>query len=316
MSIASDVTDIVELNAIPVFRAGSYPQGTFDPDYIQRLADNYDPQFHEAPNYLTHSDQTAANLAFGWIKRLYVKGQTLFADFVNVPRQFAELVLAGRIKKRSVEIYPDLAGKGPYLRAIAWPLVPEVKALADVHPTQVFNDESADNKIEIAFEEKESPNMSDQPQSVSHDEMQLAILQIRDELKAEMEKQLAELEVKNFCEQMLLAGRMTPAERDTEQPLLIGQRQRELAVNFSEGQSRLSDQRMDYYRRRAAVIDLPGHDGKTPPPARVDPNEQKLLRYFHENQKFFTRLGVSFDDLLAADRCEADGVNPLVQPSN
>lgn len=317
MPTQTAATDVVELNAVPVFRAGTYPQGTFDADYIQRLADAYDPQFHEAPNYLAHSDSSASDLAFGWVRRLYAKGATLFADFADVPRKFADLVLAGRIKKRSVEIYPDLGGKGPYLRAIAWPLVPEVKALADVHPTQVFSDETEKGvnktKIIIVFQEEE-PDMSDQVDPISRDELQLMCQQVTDELRAEVQKAFAELEVKNFCEQMLLAGKMTPAERDTEQPMLIGQRQRERSIQFEEGQRPLTDQRMEYYRNRTAVVAL--DDPGSSCTDRPDPAEQRLLQYFHENQEFFTRLGVTYDDLATAHKYETQPINPLAQGCN
>jgi len=323
---------LVELHAVPIFRVGRYPQGEFDLDFIQQLADSYDPQFHEAPNYLAHADgdtkDTASNLAFGWVKRLYVKGDTLYGDFVNVPQQFAELVLSGRIKKRSVEIYSDLAGKGPYLRAVAWPLVPEVKGLTDVHPTQVFGEnrtvknqeqpeEAELQRIHVDFQEKET-GMTEQNQFITPDELQLRLRQLRDELKTEQEKLLAELEVKTFCEQMVAAGKMTPAERVSEEPLLITQRQRELTKQFAEDQPRLSDQRMDYYRNRAAVLHLdasssPGSGSADPSqPGPANPDRQKLLRYFHENQDFFTRMGVTFDDLAEVQKYEKQSINPLV----
>jgi len=310
--MTTTMTDVVELQAIPIFRTGAYPQGTFDDKFVQLLAGNYDPQFHEAPNYLAHSDddqdKPGSNLAFGWIKRLYVKGNTLFADFANVPRQFAELIFAGRIKKRSVEIYPDLSGRGPYLRAVAWPLIPELKALADVHPTQVFNDESEFHKI--VFQEKET-DMSDQDRYLTCDEVKLMIRQLRDDLSAQQQRIVAELEVKNFCEYMVASGKMTPAERATEQPLLVEQRKRELAMTFAEGTQSLSDQRMNYYRTRHNVIDLEPASSHAAENGPADPRQQKLLRYFHDNEEFFTRVGVTFDDLAAVEAYENHDSNPL-----
>lgn len=300
------MTETVELKAIPVFRTGQYPQGEFDEAFLQQLADSYDPTFHEAPNYLAHNDDAAtSNLAFGWIKRLFVKGDTLLADFANVPRRFAELVLAGRIKKRSVEIYGDLAGKGPYVRAVAWPLIPEVKALADVHPTQVFHDDSHFHTI--VFEEKEI-DMTDQTTYVTREEMELMLRQVKDDLADEQRRRAADMQVAGFCEQMVACGKMTPAERTTEQPLLTEQARRELAMTFAEGDTPLSEQRMDYYRRRRPVIELDAAAATTTPP---DPDRQKLVRYFHENREFFSRLGVTLDDLAEADKYETTHANPL-----
>ena len=35
---SDNATDVVELKSIPVFRAGTYPQGEFDDDYIDKIA--------------------------------------------------------------------------------------------------------------------------------------------------------------------------------------------------------------------------------------------------------------------------------------
>ncbi len=301
----TNLNDVVELKSIPVFRVGSYPQGEFNERDVEALADGYDPAFHEAPNYLAHSSDGSSNLAFGWVRRLFVKGKTLFADFADVPRKFAELVLSGRIKKRSVEIYRDLNGKGPYLRAIAWPLIPEVKALADVHPTQVFNDSSEFQQIE--FEEKET-DMTEQTEVLTREDMEAGIRQLREELSAEQRKIIAELEVKSFCEQMVIAGKMTPAERQTEQPMLIEQRHRELTAEFGENEEGLSEQRMSYYRKRSNVVDIDAADDHS---RAETPENQRLLRYFHDNQAFFSRMGVQFDDLAEAEKYQAGAANPL-----
>ncbi len=306
----SNLLDTVELKNIPIFEAGSYPQGDFDVEALQSLADNYDPAFHEAPNYLAHDDpaesRPAGNLAFGWIKKLYVRGQTLFADLTNVPRQFAELLLAGRIKKRSIELYRDLAGKGAYLRALAWPMIPQVKALADIHPTQIFSDHN-DPYITVthAFHEKEHLMTQPDPQFVTQPELQAALEKLKTDLTDELKKIISAGEVKNFCEQMVLAGKMTPAERATEEPILIAQLQREQTMSFAENQIPLSRQRMDYSRSGQAVLDL-----KNPTHHHTAPDHQPIVRYFHEHKDFFTRLGVSLDDLIAADR--AQSTNPLV----
>ncbi len=305
--------DVVELKAVPIFRAGSYPQGQFDETFVQGLADRYDPAFHEAPNVLAHTEgEQPSSLAFGWVRRLFVKGQTLFADFVNVPRAFAELVLAGRIKKRSVEIYDDLAGRGPYLRAVAWPPVPQVKGLADVHPTQVFTDAAEFTRID--FQEKEN-SMSQTQEQGTHDfptrrELEQMIERLTAELRAEQRRILAAHEIANFCEQMVLAGRMTPAERESEEPLLIEQRQRETAAESTDGQPRPSDRRMEFYRSRRGVVTLETDDAAHRA-GKPDPAAAKAARQFHEHREFFTRMGVSLEDLAELQRIEGDAANPL-----
>jgi hypothetical protein len=311
----SDLTDVVELNDMPVFTTGEYPQGTYNLNDLQALADSYDPAFHEAPNYLVHADsegnRPGGNLAFGWIKRLYVRGQTLFADLAQVPRIFADLVLAGRIKKRSVEIYPNLDGKGPYLRALAWPMIPQVKALADLHPTQVFSEtvDPSETFFSISFQEKEPIMNETETQYVTKPELEALIKELKADLLGQHRKAQAVSDVKVFCEQMVLAGKMTPAERATEEPILAGQVERELSPDFAEGQTPLSRQRMDYFRNRPSVI---RPDQPETNPAKPEPDHSTLVRYFNEHQEFFTRLGVSLDDLILAEAVEKNKTNPLI----
>ncbi len=304
-----ELTDVVTLREVPIFRAGDYPQGSFGVDFLEKLADGYDPEFHEAPIYLSHEDtdgkRPAGNLSFGWIKHVYLKGRTLFANIIDVPRSFAELVLAGRVKKRSLEIYTDLAGRGPYIRALAWPMIPEVKGLANLHPSQIFNDR-AKQFLTITFESKEKNMSEHNEQFMTEAECKLLLEQQKTNLHAEFRKMLTEIEVQNFCEQMVLAGKMTPAERQTEEPLLISQRQKERgeksadSKDFSEDEKTLSQQRMEYYRNRGKIIET--NSPETAHPAR--PEHQKLVRYFHENEKFFKRTGVSIDDLIEAEKHE------------
>jgi hypothetical protein len=317
MTQTPDLTTTVEIASLPIFQAGSYPQGDFDVSDLQALADAYDPSFHEAPNYLDHEDDAgrrpAGHLSFGWVKRLYVKGQTLFADLTQVPKFFAELVLAGRIKKRSIELYTNLNGKGRYLRALAWPMIPQIKGLPDLHPTQIFND-SVDpfisltsltefsSEILTTFNEKD-PKMND-PQFITQDQITQILQNFKTDLLAELKTLQAATQAKNFCEQMVLAGKMTPAERSTEEPLLIAQLQKEQTMTFSENETPLSTRRMDYYRNRTTVLPL----NSSQPPAEA-PEHQKLVQYFHENQAFFEKMNVTLEDLIAADR--ANETNPL-----
>lgn len=138
---------------------------------------------------------------------------------------------------------------------------------------------------------------------ITEEQCKLMLEQQKSNLQAEFRKMLTGIEVKNFCEQMVLAGKMTPAERQTEEPLLISQSQKEMSdscnsKDFSEDEKTLSQQRMEYYRNRRNIIET--NSGKTNPPAK--PEHQKLVKYFHENEKFFTRAGVSIDDLIEAEK--------------
>jgi len=93
-----------------VFRAGKHVSANgvereWTAKDLLKIADFYDPAKHEAPIVVGHPKDNAP--AFGWIKALKVDGDKLLALPGQVAPEFAELVKAGRYKKRSISIYPD-----------------------------------------------------------------------------------------------------------------------------------------------------------------------------------------------------------------
>ncbi len=114
-----------------IFRAGKYPQGAFTKEDIELLAKNYDPKFCEAPITLDHGQ---SGPAYGWIEELRAENGVLKARFRNVSGELKELVLTGKYKKVSVEIYRDLEGKGIYLKAVTFlgAGIPQVKGMEPV----------------------------------------------------------------------------------------------------------------------------------------------------------------------------------------
>jgi hypothetical protein len=122
---------------ISIFRAGTHNAKsgqtvTFSNDQIDQLINNYDPGFHEAPATIGHPADNKP--AYGWVESLKRFGDTLYAKFKDLAPSFVEAVKQGLFKKRSVSIYPDLDGKGPYLRHVAFlgAAPPAVKGLADI----------------------------------------------------------------------------------------------------------------------------------------------------------------------------------------
>lgn len=96
---------------IDIFRAGKRPD-RFGQEYhftcadLQQVADNYDPDFHEAPLVIGHPSHN--HPAWGWVKALQVEGDILKAQVAQLDPDFAEMVQAGRFKKVSASFYlPD-----------------------------------------------------------------------------------------------------------------------------------------------------------------------------------------------------------------
>lgn len=134
---------------IEVFRAGKHTDSAgnereWTEADLKKIASSYDPEKHEAPAVVGHPKDNAP--AYGWVEALKVKGNTLLAKFTQVAEEFADAVEAGRYKKRSISLYPDLT-----LRHVGFlgAQPPAVKGLADIK----FN--ADDEALVIEFEEQD-----------------------------------------------------------------------------------------------------------------------------------------------------------------
>lgn len=128
---------------IEIFRAGVRTDDAGNTHTITEamLADTaaaYDPALHEAPHTVGHPEHNLP--AYGWVERLAVDNGVLkIVANKQVEPQFAEMVEAGRFKKRSASFYrPEDPGNPKpgvwYPRHVAWlgAQPPAVKGLKDV----------------------------------------------------------------------------------------------------------------------------------------------------------------------------------------
>lgn len=126
-----------------IFRSGRHTSAsgatlTFTEEDLKAAAAVYDPQLHEAPITVGHPKDNLP--AYGWIRSInFDEAEGLQAEPHQVEEQFAELVQAGRYKKRSASFYtPDSpANPSPgtyYLRHVAFlgAQPPAIKGLKDV----------------------------------------------------------------------------------------------------------------------------------------------------------------------------------------
>ena len=114
-----------------VFKAGNYPQGTFSEQDVESLASNYDPKFCEAPITLDHEQKGPA---YGWVKELKSENGKLKASFRDVAPELKDYVQSGKYRKISVEIYKEIEGRKPYLKAVSFlgACIPQVKGMEPV----------------------------------------------------------------------------------------------------------------------------------------------------------------------------------------
>jgi len=228
-----------------VFRAGTYPQGKFSKSEIQELAKNYDPAFCEAPITLDHEQKGPA---YGWVESLKEDNGTLKASFKDLSEDLKEFVNSGKYKKISVEIYRELEGKKPYLKAVSFlgASIPQVKGMkavefkegeADTYifETKIEEDEAedveslkatiSDLQNQVAdFKEriKKNTEIKDLKSQVKDLNIQLAKFKEDAEGKDKLAKELREIkenlrnkEFTEFIDKQIELGILTPSDKDT-----------------------------------------------------------------------------------------------------
>lgn len=128
---------------IEIFRAGRHTDMhgrtiEFTRDDLADMAASYDPALSEAPVVVGHpKDNTPA---YGWVRGLRVDGDVLSAELHQVDADFADMVRAGRFKKRSASIFLPDGSDNPtpgkhYLRHVGFlgGAAPAVKGLKEVN---------------------------------------------------------------------------------------------------------------------------------------------------------------------------------------
>lgn len=228
-----------------VFKAGTYPQGKFTQAEVQELAKNYDPSFCEAPITLDHEQKGPA---YGWVDKLKEEDGKLKATFKDLSEDLKEFVNKGKYKKISVEIYRELEGKKPYLKAVSFlgASIPQVKGMqavefkegeSDVYIFEAEVEEDNDTeeienlkstitdlKGQIAkFKEDNKKNTEIKSLKEQVKDLTLELAKFKDEAagKDELAKELKAIketlrtkDFNEFIEQHISQGILTPANKD------------------------------------------------------------------------------------------------------
>ncbi len=109
----------------------------FSEDQLKAAVEAYDPALHEAPIVVGHPRDNGP--AYGWIKSLSFADGAIVAEPQQLDAEFAEMVSAGRFKKRSASWYLPDSPNNPkpgtlYLRHVGFlgAQPPAVKGLKEV----------------------------------------------------------------------------------------------------------------------------------------------------------------------------------------
>ncbi len=178
-------------DGIEIFRPGRHIDDagnahSFSEADVDGMVAAYDPARREAPLTVGHPKDNLP--AYGWVQRLTKTATgTLAMTSRQVEPQFAEMVAAGRFKKRSASFYPPLAPNNPtpgkwYLRHVAF-LGAQPPAIAGLKDIQFSEDDAGDA---VSFSE---PVSADQPQQEQDD--------MSKELQAQLDEATAQLKAAN-----------------------------------------------------------------------------------------------------------------------
>lgn len=163
--------NLAELNEVEIFKPGTYYGHTYTEKDMEALAENTNKLIgggkHRAPVKLGHDEdqqfaKEAGLPALGWVRRLYVKGKRLVADFADVPEQLIKAISKKLYDSVSSEIYLDETAeaefglKGPVLRAVALlgADIPKVKGLKPLSAS-LFNESMKGKAIAVELDDND-----------------------------------------------------------------------------------------------------------------------------------------------------------------
>lgn len=177
---------VEETDWIEVFRAGSYPQGTFTEEDLREIAETYDPSWHEAPAVVGHPKTD--DPAYGWVSAVRSEGGRLFVKFRQVVPEFAEAVRRGLYKKVSVAL-SRVIGKGRwYLKHVGFlgAAAPQVRGLAPV----TFIADEGDAVLEVSFGKEDAMDVEKLKKELEEARGRIKELEAKEAAFAEKEKEL------------------------------------------------------------------------------------------------------------------------------
>lgn len=129
------------MSVIEIFRAGRHrTMSGVDREFTERDLDlvsaTYSPTCHEAPLVLGHPQTDSP--AYGWVRRVFRNGSSLFAEVGQASEALKQWVKEGRYKKISASFYTPESSTNPvpgayYLKHVGFlgATAPAVKGMAD-----------------------------------------------------------------------------------------------------------------------------------------------------------------------------------------
>lgn len=212
---------------IAIFQAGTHTDmagnvRTWTTEDLDKIVEIYNAGEHEAPIVIGHPKIDAP--AYGWVKELRRTGDVLEGLFTQINPEFEEAVQAGNFKKRSISLYPDMT-----LRHVGFlgAVPPAVKGLKDVsfasEDEAVTIDFAAttikeNQKMDKELEESLRAELAERDAKIAQFGEQMTALQTQlNAVSSALETERGSrrnTELQNFCDELVEAGQLTPAQKD------------------------------------------------------------------------------------------------------
>jgi hypothetical protein len=266
------------INGVEIFSTGKWNGDEYTQEDLEIMVDAFNETKTGARPYLKLGHDNKQKLskeiqvdgmpALGWVERIYIKGNKLVADFVDIPRQVHDLINSRAYRKVSSEIFWNITiGEKHYKRMLAAVALlgadtPGVMNLNDILAMyKIYSSNCEKISVGDSFEINELKNYEMENKKMEKTEIELKLEQElaeqkkQYELKVEetkktdaeledlrkfkleseqnqlkLEKEKQELEVKNFVQELKAEKLCTPAmeEMVTE---ILGDEKKEYTAN-------------------------------------------------------------------------------------
>jgi len=118
--------ETVEMEGAEIFEVGTWNGVKNTDKELDEMVENFNNgvlepylNINHSPNATEEFQEALKSMSLGFVKKLYRKGKKLIADFKQVPKTIAELIEAGALKQKSVEIWKKFtAGNGKKYRNV------------------------------------------------------------------------------------------------------------------------------------------------------------------------------------------------------
>lgn len=268
----------------------------------------YDPALHEAPFVIGHPKDNLP--AYAWTESVSFVDGLMTATPRDMMPEFAEWI-KGPFKKRSASFYPPGHPSNPvpevyYLRHVGFlgAQPPAVKGLPDPQ----FHDDG-DNLVTIEFSEPEETNVSEEEKAKIAAEQeklakqqadfaeqqtafqtQQAAIALREAELAKKEQAAKKLELVNFAETQIKAGKLLPKDK-AGLVEFMAQLDNTSVVEFSEGDAVKKVPSLDWLKgfitglpKVIEFSEVTGDDGKLPTKGLTEVQLANKARAYHKAQ--------------------------------